>query len=370
MFRTTTLRAPEAPRVDRERKVIFGASLFQTGDINDERPYTADEASLENALSLMQKGNNGTKARFAHPNMSADGMGSFLGRWKNPRIEGDTLRADLHLAEQAFSSPQGDLGTYVMDMAEKDPDMFGVSLATRLDDKAMEQLRAERLAEDPKWRGRTPMRFRAIHAADIVDDPAATRGGFFSLADVDNRNLPAQATMLLDTYFGDAEPEVVTARINGFLATYFRSKGLKMTDATVTETESTASASSTAPVVTVDLESERKAAADLARSEERNRITQIHALCKRAGKESLADSFCERGLSVAEVQGELFNALCASNSPIGDDGNSAADETPDENAKYKAEFSEARKQGFYSSLTEEQYVSLRRAEEGLEPFVK
>jgi len=361
MFRTMTATPTESPRVDREKKIIFGASLFQAGDINDERPWTVDDGSLKNALELMQKGNSGTKARFTHPNMSADGMGSFLGRWKNPRIEGDTLRADLHIAEQAFRSPQGDLGTYVMDMAEDDPDMFGVSLATRVNEAEMEKLRLERLSENPEWKGRLPLRFRAIHAADVVDEPAATRGGFFSLSDVDNRNLPAQATLLLDSYFADAEPEVVTARINGFLATYFKGKGKTMPEPAIAEPATPAAE----PVATVDLAAERKAAAEAARAEERNRITQIHALCKRAGKDSLADAFCEKGLSVGEVQTELFNALCSSNAPVGDAGTSPADESTDENAAYKAEY----KAGNYS-MTEEQYVSLRRAEDGLEPFVK
>jgi hypothetical protein len=354
MFRTSVLNS--TPRVDRKAKVISGANLMQLGDINDSRPWTVDEGTLANAQELMSRGNNGSKARFTHPNMSADGMGSFLGRWKNVRIEGDKLVGDLHLADQAFKSPQGDLGTYVMDMAEEDPDMFGISLATKINDAEMEKLRLEKKSADSEWNGRTPLRFRAVHAADVVDEPAATRGGFFS-AEVDNRNLPAQATMLLDAYFSDAEPEVVTARINGFLATYFQSKGLKMSEHKPAE--------KTAESTPIDLAAERKAAADLARQEERERVTKITALCKQASKEDLAAGFCEKGLSVAEVQGELFNVLCKSNVPVGDGGGSSADETPDENAKYKAEF----KAGKYS-MTEEQYVSLRRAEDGLEPFVK
>jgi hypothetical protein len=353
MFRTSVLNS--SPRVDRKAKVIFGANLMQLGDINDDRLWTVDEGTLANAKELMSRGNSGAKARFTHPNMSADGMGSFLGRWKDVRVEGEKLVGDLHLAEQAFKSPQGDLGTYVMDMAEEDPDMFGISLATKINDAEMEKLKLEKRSADPEWKGRTPLRFRAVHAADVVDEPAATRGGFFS-SEVDNRNLPAQATMLLDAYFSDAEPEVVTARINGFLATYFKAKGHSMSGVSAPEK----------PVETtqIDLAAERKAAADLARQEERERVTRITALCKQAGKEDLAAGFCEKGLSVSEAQGELFNALCKSNTPVGDGGGSSADQTPDENAKYKAEF----KAGKYS-MTEEQYVSLRRAEDGLEEFV-
>lgn len=246
-----------------------------------------------------------------------------------------------------------------MDMAEEDPEAFGVSLATRINHPEMERLKLEKQSADANWKGRTPLRFRAVHAADVVDEPAATRGGFFSLTEIDNRSLPAQATVLLDSYFSDAEPEVVTARINGFLATYFKSKGHKMPEQTpATEPQKTQAA----PVV--DLSAERAAAADLARKEERERVTKITALCKQAGKPELADKFCENGSSVNEVQGELFNALCKSNTPVGEDAGGDETAKPDENAKYKAEF----KAGKYS-MTEDQYVSLRRAEDGLEEFI-
>jgi len=38
-------------------------------------------------------------------------------------------------------------------------------------------------------------------------------------------------------------------------------------------------------------------------------------------------------------------------------------------AKYRAEFARAQAAGHHKSLTLEQYVSLRRAEDGLEPFI-
>lgn len=354
MFRTSIMTG--VARVDRTAKVIYGANLMQVGDLNDARPWTVDMGTLQNALDLMQRRNAGSKARYTHPNMSADGMGSFLGRWHDQRIEGDKLVADLHLADAAFNSPQGDLGTYVMDMAEEEPDMFGISLATRINDAAMEKLKMEKRAEDPEWKGRTPLRFLSVHAADVVDEPAATRGGFFSLTEVDNRNLPAQATLLLDSYFADAEPEVVTARINGFLATYFQSKGKTMTSPTP-ELAPVA----TPPAAQVDLAAERKAAADLARQEERERVTKITALCKQAGKDSLAAGFCEKGLSVVEVQGELFSALCASNAPVGDGANTAELAGNDENAKYRAEF-----KAYKYSMSEDEYVAMRRIDDGLD----
>ena len=360
MFRTEIVTGAE--RVDRKSKVIFGASLMQEGDINDDREWTVDSGTLANALDLMQQSNAGSKARFTHPNMSADGMGTFLGRWKNPRIDGDTLRADLHLAEAAFKSPQGDLGTYVMDLAEEDPESFGLSLATRINNESMKKIRLEKQAADENWKGRTPLRFRAVHAADVVDDPAATRGGFFSLSEVDNRNLPAQATVLMDSYFNDAAPEVVKARIDGFLTTYFKAKGKTMPVETATEPAKIEPKSE--PVVQVDLSAERTAAADQARKEERERVTKITALCTQAGKPELAAKFSEAGTSVADVQSELFNVLCRSNTAVGEEGGTGESEKQDENSKYRAEF----KAGKYS-MTEAEYVSLRRIDDGLDKLL-
>ena len=94
-FRTDAIR-DQPQRVDRQANVIYGASMMQVGDLNegDARPWTVDMETLQQALSLAQQSRTGVKARFTHPNMSSDGMGSYLGRWANWRIEGETLRAD------------------------------------------------------------------------------------------------------------------------------------------------------------------------------------------------------------------------------------------------------------------------------------
>jgi hypothetical protein len=206
---------------------------MQAGDLNtgDSRNWTVTPDTLQQVYQFAARGNNGLKARFTHPNMSSDGMGSYLGRWKNFKLDGGTLRADLHIADAAFNSPQGDLGTYIMEMAESESDMFGVSLSTDLDIDDLSQF--ELLAEESgdvttRW----PMKFTGLRAGDVVDEPAATRGGMFDLMTIDQRNLPAQATALLSTYFGDAEPAVVRSRIDGFLDRYFSNKGATMPDVT------------------------------------------------------------------------------------------------------------------------------------------
>ena len=202
-FRTSALRSPPG-RVDRERKVIHGAKLMQLGPLNDNRPWTVDNETLQTALGFVQEPARGLMARWTHPNLSGDGLGKYLGRWQGARISGGALLADLHLAESAFNTPRGDLGTYVMDLAEEDPDAFGVSLATKLDDV---------MSED-NYEG--PLRLVGVRAGDVVDDPAATSGFFGREAE-----LPAVFTNLLTTHFAGASKEAVVARVESFLSKYY-----------------------------------------------------------------------------------------------------------------------------------------------------
>lgn len=371
MFRTTRTAEPVV-RVDRKANVIFGASLMQIGDLNDAevRPWTVDAKTLDQALSMASRSSNGLKARFTHPNMSADGMGSYLGRWKNLRIDGSTLRGDLHIADAAFTSPQGDLGNYVMDLAESDPESFGVSLATKLDSADLQQFTTMNDSKPKSERSMWPMRFAAIKAGDVVDDPAATRGGMFSL-DADLRELPAQATALLQTYFGDADPSVVRGRIAAFLDRYFASKGeqampeatepeapVEQTEQPATESTPVAALSATAEVPEIVTTS----TADLA-AVERDRCKKIRALCDLAGCGDKFNQFVDAGFSVAETQSALKDLIGKRGSVL----DSAPEPPADPNAKYKAEFATHR---HLLSVSEDQYIRSRRIDDGLEPLQK
>jgi hypothetical protein len=359
LFRTERITAPPV-RVDRKANVIFGASLMQIGNLNDAdvRPWTVDAKTLDQAFSLSNRSNNGLKARYTHPNMSADGMGSYLGRWKNLRIDGDTLRGDLHIADAAFTSPQGDLGNYVMDLAESDPEAFGVSLATKLDNADLQQFQRSNDSLPPAERAMWPMRFAAIKAGDVVDDPAATRGGMFSMT-ADLRELPAQATALLDTYFGDASPDVVRGRIEGFLDRYFASKGVSMTTAieqpaapvAVTETPTAPvqpvadlSAAAAAPVTVT-------ATADAVEAE-RVRCKQIRALCELAGVPDKFNTFADAGFSVEQTQAALQTVLVAKHSVL-PAGNT---QVADPHAKAKADFAAMQAAGMTFGMTEDEWI--------------
>ncbi len=323
---------------------------------------------LDQALSMANRSANGLKARFTHPNMSADGMGSYLGRWKNLRIDGDTLRGDLHIADAAFTSPQGDLGNYVMDLAESDPESFGVSLATKLDQADLQQFSSANDAKPKAERGMWPMRFAAIKAGDVVDDPAATRGGMFSL-DADLRDLPAQATALLQTYFGDAEPEVVRGRIEAFLNRYFSNQGAQaMPDSQKAEpvaaidpaeqpaVEETATETPVEPAAELSAvgvpDVVETATADLAQAE-RIRCKQIRALCDLAGCGDKFNQFVDAGFSVEQTQSALALILPQRNPALGVAIDTQKD---DAHAALRAEYRDLADRKMTFGLTEDEYV--------------
>jgi hypothetical protein len=353
LFRTT--RQAELPsKVDRKANIVFGANLMQVGDLNngDARPWTVDAESLSQAQIMMSKGNNGAKARFTHPNMSSDGMGSYLGRWKNVRVDGGTLRGDLHLADAAFKSPQGDLGTYVMDLAESDPEAFGVSLATRLDYASLEEF------DKKKTGGKWPMRFSDIRAGDIVDEPAATRGGMFDLTTPDLRNLPAQATVLLSTYFGDAEPEVVRGRINSFLDRYLSNREPVMADEIpVEKTEEVPVEETPVPVTPAEeVPADLSAVTDFA-AIERERCKKIRALVDLAGVSDKFNTFVDNNFSVEETQAALRDIVAKKNPALSSTPDA---QKSDPNASLKAEYAEAVKFKTTFGLSEEEYIKNAR----------
>lgn len=188
-------------------------------------------------------GDKGVKARFGHPDMCADALGTFLGRWKNLKAGADGIvRGDLHLSSTAAESPKGDLRNYIEQMAAKEPGHFGTSIVFTRDWEAEADFAVEHGAQYVYWvrnddgyqSGRTskkdeipegadwwvdmagfkspdPLnaanyphaRVAALHAADLVDDPAATDGMFSGAG---GAALAARTSEWLDTH-----PEVLAA---------------------------------------------------------------------------------------------------------------------------------------------------------------
>lgn len=236
--------------IDRsEGNIIFGASVIELGEVNDDRPWIVDQRTLEQVVEFGSRPQRGLKAKFTHPNMSNDGLGTHLGYWKNFRIDGSRVRADLHISDSAFKSPKGDLGGYVLALAEEDPEAFGVSVSTRIDFAAMGIDEAGNPVEEAE--GDLPLRFAALRSADFVDEPAATRGGLFSesmaLDDrFENVDIASMLTWVLDNHFENENPEEIRDRVSTALSTYFKNQGI-VEDLPNPDTEGTMSEETTKP---------------------------------------------------------------------------------------------------------------------------
>ncbi len=100
---------------------------------------------------------------------------------------------------------------------------------------------------------------------------------------------------------------------------------------------------------------------------EATRQTTIKALCDQAKRPEMAAKFCaDTSVTVEDVRGKLFEALCKNNGPLGDEGGTSTDTTPpaDENAKYRAEFKAEK--AYAKEMTEAEFIAMRRIDDGLD----
>lgn len=221
--------------VDRANKTIQGYVVALHGPFKDLRGEF-DDKSLAKIVELGNASPAGLKSRFTHPGMSDDGLGKHLGRAKNFTLDQATairdgkpvtvpaVRGDLHLNDAAFHSPSGDLGTYIMDLAESDSDAMSSSLVLRTDKE--KRLNPDGTAQKDKAGNELPPLWRPklLHASDVVDDGAAV-DGFLGL----DRNIAiallpdAEVRLgveLLDRVFEGQPRDVVEGRVLSYLRKY------------------------------------------------------------------------------------------------------------------------------------------------------
>jgi hypothetical protein len=218
--------------VDREAKVIRGYLVAEEGPFKSEGRGEFDADAIKTIRKLMAAEPEGLKSRFAHPTLSDDGLGKFLGRAKSPRLTKEqrgeeqrlAVRADLHLSRTAFTSPSGNLGDYLMDLAEEDPDALGSSLVLRVDQEFRLDDKGRR-AKDKAGADLPPLwRPTKLHASDIVDEGDATRA-FLGIGGADlPDHVVAAVSMLLDQQFPDDPREVIEVRCLGWLCRYLEER--------------------------------------------------------------------------------------------------------------------------------------------------
>ncbi|MEI8350087.1 MAG: hypothetical protein WCI77_08025 [Candidatus Omnitrophota bacterium] len=203
---------------DRGKGIIFGYAVVTKGKLNDGdiRDWELDEKSLDQVIELSSNAEIGVKSRFGHPNMSSEALGTFLGRGKNFRKDGDIVRADLYIDNTAYNTPQGDLATYIMDLAESDPQAFGSSLVFHAEFE--KRLNEDGTPKKDELGKELPdlVRFKKIFASDIVESPATTKG-LFGTFFTDSVKPSAEMTAFLDRFLNS--PTAVDKLIS-FLSRY------------------------------------------------------------------------------------------------------------------------------------------------------
>lgn len=216
----------KAHGVDRDSGagVIRGYIVAERGPFKSAGRGEFNDAGLRGIVQLMNARPAGTKSRFTHASVSDDGLGKFLGRARNARLDGGAVRADLHLSPASRKSPSGDLGGYVMDLAENDPAAFGSSLVLQV--RQEEQLDSEgKPLTDARGEPLPPLWYpTAIHGSDVVDDGDAVHSGFLSADAIDLDNLPdavqRQGWEMLDRLFSGQPRDAVLARCRAYLDRY------------------------------------------------------------------------------------------------------------------------------------------------------
>lgn len=216
LFRADVVRSGKV-RIDREAAVINGFAVVTKGVTKDSRGEF-DDVSLDSVVELGNKVNTGVKSRFGHPNMSSTALGTFLGRVRNFRRDGDIVRADLHIDKTAFETPEGDLAGYVLNLAESDPEMFGASMVIYWDEEKREGLDANG-NELPPF-----IRVTNLFSVDVVDDPAANNGLFGMPFFSESVRPSAEMTAFLDKFLNN--PDAVEKTI-GFLNRYRLNKDVE-----------------------------------------------------------------------------------------------------------------------------------------------
>ena len=185
-FSTPPIFSVPVTNIDRELGIIQGVTIARIGPAKGHNGFV-DRSFLLQIVDNVASKPAGIKARFGHPNMCSQALGTYLGRFKNYSYSGDQVKADLHLDDTAKNTPSGDLYSYVLDMAEKNPDMFGASIVFEIGESVFleEEIDGEKIEKEY-------FRLKELRATDIVDEPAATDGLFSS------NTFPGIATQFLD----------------------------------------------------------------------------------------------------------------------------------------------------------------------------
>lgn len=190
--RWTRLSAFRAAPESIDDNVIKGCSIVTVGEalghgVHLDKDFVRDVYNQGSAMRI------GLKARFGHPGMCSESLGTYLGRFRNFRLADDGSRcvADLHFAESASKSPNGDLPEYVKQLAKDDPKAFGTSIVFKNGERYRRDNEGNKVYSEGwdeydafELTGEVFATCEELLDCDFVDEPAANPDGLFASASV------------------------------------------------------------------------------------------------------------------------------------------------------------------------------------------
>ncbi|GAB2553062.1 hypothetical protein [Rufibacter soli] len=201
--------------VDKENRTITNVILCQVGPAKGHGVHLEQEF-IEDGIAYAQKHweKVGMKSRFGHPAMSNDALGSEVGRFRNFRVEGDKMVADLQVFNAANLSPtHPGMGDWLLAMAQEDPSAIMCSIVFTPSyyyqkSESGEKVKVWEYDKDGNYASANQklpvyVAMGEFNQTDIVDEGAAT-DRLFS-ADVNSEKFAVKATEFLDS-----NPQMVT----------------------------------------------------------------------------------------------------------------------------------------------------------------
>lgn len=397
-FRTTPAKGAQ-PKVDRAggmygAGLISGAAAITRGEALRHGAWV-DSFAVDSVVELGNRSPKGIKVRFTHPGLSADGMGTQLGRMKNFRREGDRAVGDIHLIRAAHKTPDGDLAEYVMGLADEDPEAFGMSIVFEHDREAEKKFSRENENDNREFRSPDPdnpqnyghIRLAKLWAADAVDEPAANPAGLFRAG----HEIAAEADKLCEYALGLSSERPTlqhlsadAERVAQYAARFLESHGLEIQEKPKMSATQTAPAGITNEQLDAKLNafgtellgkvSEQLAAA-LKPAEPKKatdaelqaagveRFTKFCEVARTAGlkdADAVAKSWFDKGLNLEQLQASIEPMLINQNLLTKDTGENPADPL----AKYKAEYAKGRAAFTQMGLSEAEYIVSRQVDDG------
>jgi hypothetical protein len=164
--------------VDSDKRVIKEVVLIEPNREATGHGMFVDQVMVDQVVELGQAGADiGFKARFDHPNACLSTMGTQLGRLRNFKSKNGKAVADLHVGKFTEHSPNGDIGAWLLAVAEEDPDQVGFSIVfTQAEPVTFEAGEGDD-ADSPEF-AFPHARIDTFHGADVVDEGAATSSLF------------------------------------------------------------------------------------------------------------------------------------------------------------------------------------------------